>query len=330
MFKSLLLVVVVCSVVAVWSAPKEVRWHDLNNVNQIFEEFERTYQKQYQNEDERQARLEIFKENLKMINQRNAESKTATFGINRFTDMTTEEALQRFTCLRGIVDDNTCPSATEMVRDVVPDSFDWRDKKKVTRVKDQGNCGSCWAFSAVGNLEGQYAIKHNKLRELSEQQIVDCDENDYGCGGGWMASAFVWLQKHGGIESEEDYPYVAPKDQSCKFDKSKAVATVSGCKMFNGKDENALKQVLVSNGPLSIAIDATGIMGYFGGIVEDCPAGGLNHGVLLVGYGIENTTEYWIIKNSWSADWGEQGYFRVKMHENSCNMTAYITSSVVN
>ncbi|KAL0849604.1 hypothetical protein ABMA28_013863 [Loxostege sticticalis] len=324
-----LLFLVVCCVAAVWSAPKAP--YDLNLADQLFEEFVVKHNKQYEHEEERQMRFNIFKDNLNLINQRNRNSKTATYGINRFTDMRLEEVLQKHTCLnyKSVTDDSCPPADFSPGSDPVPESFDWRDKKKVTGIKDQGQCGSCWAFSATGNLEGQYAIKHNELKAFSEQQLVDCDRNDHGCDGGLMGQAFNWLQDNGGIESESDYPYKA-KDGKCKFDKSKVVATVSGCVAFNGTDENVLKKILVSTGPLAIGVNANDFITYDGGVLEDCQGGNLNHGVLLVGYGKEDDVPYWIIKNSWGTGWGEDGYVRVQMYQNGCNLTADIVSAIVN
>ncbi|XP_028167653.1 thiol protease aleurain-like [Ostrinia furnacalis] len=261
----------------------------------------------------------IFKDNLKKINERNKKSKTAVFGINRFTDLTTEEVLQMYTGYR-LNDPYECPPAHDSPDMTPPESLDWRDKNKVTRVKDQGNCGSCWAFSAVGNLEGQYAIKHNELQEFSEQQLVDCDKYDFGCGGGLMDHAFIWLQKNGGIELEKDYPYEG-KDNKCNFDNSKAFATVSNCVRFNvTNNEEMLKQYLATTGPLSIAVDAMPMAAYTGGILDDCASNDLNHGVLLVGYGTENGEPYWLIKNSHGTTFGDNGYIKIRRGINLCNI----------
>jgi C1A family cysteine protease len=158
-----------------------------------------------------------------------------------------------------------------------------------------------------------YAIKTGKSLVLSEQQLVDCDrDEDQGCNGGLMDNAFGYFVKAGGVEQSKDYPYKA-RDQTCKFDKTKTVVQLSGFKDI-AQDEAEIQKALSTVGPLAVAINAEPLQFYDSGIYDgdesDCDPDGLNHGVVIVGYGVEKGKNYWIVRNSWGASWGEQGYFR--------------------
>jgi len=211
-------------------------------------------------------------------------------------------------------------------------AWDWRDHGAVADVKDQGGCGSCWAFSTIGNIEGQYAIKNKKVERFSEQQVVDCDKKSSGCGGGWMEWAMQYIQSQGGLELEADYPY-AGVDNECTFDATKVAVKVKGNHFAPSKDETQIRDMLFENGPLSVAINANPLFSYKGGVVDltasQCSPSALNHGVTLVGYGhdTKQNVDYWLLKNSWNSNWGEKGYFKYARGKGTCGVNTYVITA---
>lgn len=214
-----------------------------------------------------------------------------------------------------------------------PPAWDWRDHGAVTKVKNQGKCGSCWAFSAIGNIEGQWAISGHSLVDLSTQQLTSCDTVDMACEGGIMEQAFDWLvvNNSGVVYTEESYPYVSGDTNvpACGAN----VNPLPGAKISGfvtlAEDEELIEAWLAANGPLAIAVDATVWSFYTGGVLPFCLPFQLNHGVLLVGYDNTAETPYWIIKNSWGPSWGENGYIRIRKGTNECKMKEYVVSAYV-
>ncbi|KAK7904095.1 hypothetical protein WMY93_016702 [Mugilogobius chulae] len=203
----------------------------------------------------------------------------------------------------------------------LPESVDWRDQGAVTPVKNQGDCGCCWAFSATGALEGQHFRKTGDLVSLSEQQLVDCsrDYGNMGCEGGWMDWAFNYVQANGGIDTEESYPYEA-RDADCRYNPATIGATCAGYKDINSGDEGALQDAVADVGPVSVAIDSLASFRFYESGVYDepnCSSSQLTHAVLVVGYGSEGGQDYWIVKNSWGVGWGEAGYIRMSRNKNN-------------
>jgi len=219
--------------------------------------------------------------------------------------------------------------------DAVPAKVDWRPKGYVTAVKNQGQCGSCWAFSATGSLEGQHFNKTKKLVSLSEQNLVDCSkkEGNLGCQGGLMDSGFKYIKKNHGIDTEASYPYTG-KNGRCHFKRSDVGATLKSWKDIPKGNEKALMKAVAEIGPIAIAIDAghPSFQLYKRGVYVEkkCSSKQLDHGVLAVGYGTEGEKKYWLVKNSWGSSWGMEGYIQMeKDHDNMCGIATSASYPIV-
>jgi len=292
-----------------------------------FEEFIRKYNKKY-TAGEYSLRYSNFQESLRRVATANAEGG-AVFGITKFSDMSAAEfknvILMKETL--GSVDTNNNPQFVP--NDALPTTFDWRDHNGVTAVKNQGQCGSCWAFSATEAIESANILKGKTSTSinLSPQQIVDCDHDFvFGCNGGRTSGAYAYIIKVGGQEGIVDYPYTA-KDGTCEFNSSDIELSISTYQSI-ARDESALQTNLVNIGPLSICLDAAHWQDYTSGVLtplQCCPLGlcKLDHCVQLVGY---NTTgNYWTVRNSWGTDWGVEGYISLEIGHNTCGLLDEIT-----
>ncbi|KAJ8724128.1 hypothetical protein PYW07_008108 [Mythimna separata] len=307
----------------------------------LFYNFLTTYSPSYVNEySQMHKRFEIFKNNIKKIHELNVHEKgTAVYGVTRFTDLTYEEFSSTYMGLKkNLTNENQVPMKQADIPNIkVPESFDWRDYDAVTEVKDQGSCGSCWAFSVTGNIEGQWKMQSGQLVSLSEQELVDCDKLDNGCNGGLPDNAYRAIEQMGGLELESDYPYEGTDDK-CVFNKTLAKVKISSAVNITS-NETGMAQWLVHNGPISIGINANAMQFYMGGISHPwrmlCHPTFIDHGVLIVGYGVKDyplfhkKLPYWIIKNSWGKSWGEQGYYRVYRGDGTCGLNTMASSAVI-
>ena len=294
-----------------------------------FQRFLNKYNKKYNTVEEYLLRYDVFKKNLNKFRQNKASYK---MGINQFTDLTPTEFRKRYLNLDMKLLNKINYKKVSVNSNGAPDSWNWIDQGVLGPIKDQGYCGSCWAFSTMGNIEALNTMKTKEYVALSEQQLVDCDtEVDMGCDGGLMEYAFQYLIDNGCM-SQEDYPYVG-YDDTCKYDKDKVVVRIKDWKMLETQDEGEIKEFLYDNGPLAIAINADPFQYYTEGIIDEdewsCDPEGLNHGVVLVGYGSENGVDFWIIRNSWGDYWGEQGYCRVARGKGTCGVNTYVTTAVL-
>lgn len=297
--------------------------------------FKAHYGKQYKNVGEENFRLGVYMTNKEMVEKHNERYRqgleTYELKINRFADQLQDEVSA---LMNGLNATYLKPSLlrTQMLYsnlddEELPESVDWREKGAVTPVKNQGGCGSCWAFSSTGSLEGQLFLKTGKLVSLSEQNLVDCSSSygNNGCRGGLMNQAFAYIKENGGINDGSSYPYEGIESY-CRYRESRVAGTASGYISIPAEDEEALKSAVANVGPISVAINA-GIQSftfYRGGVYNDARCSQtLNHGVLLVGYGTENGQDYWLVKNSWGPMWGDNGYVKIARNEgNLCGIAS--------
>ncbi|KAG8365532.1 hypothetical protein BUALT_Bualt18G0114900 [Buddleja alternifolia] len=276
------------------------------------------YGRAYKDEAEKAERLRIFKENVEYIESFNeAGVKPYKLAVNKFADLTNEEfqASRNGFKMGSHLKSSKVASFRYANVSAVPSSMDWRKKGAVTGIKDQGQCGCCWAFSAVAATEGINQLKTGKLISLSEQELVDCDTSeDEGCNGGLMDSAFEFIIGNHGLTTESNYPYEGT-DGTCNSKKeSSSVAKITGYEDVPANSESALLKA-VANQPISVAIDAGGsdFQFYSSGVFTGECGTELDHGVTAVGYDkTSDGTKYWLVKNSWGSSWGEKGYIRMQ------------------
>ncbi|XP_072449702.1 cathepsin L2-like [Chiloscyllium punctatum] len=289
------------------------------------------HNKQYE-EHEKDYRRLVWEDNRRYIEQHNLEhamgKHTFTVGMNQFGDLTFDE-FRHLLSASSINDAEKISSKvfTAQQNIQLPSTVDWRPKGYVTSVKDQGQCGSCWAFSTTGVLEGQVFNKTGKLISLSEQYLMDCSRavGNAGCKGGSVLAGFLFI-KEKGITSEQSYPYTA-KDGNCTFNQNDIVATCKGVQQIPSGSEVDLAAAVATVGPISAGIDAEhrSFMLYKSGIFYEprCSTTKLDHGILVVGYGTENQKPFWIVKNSWGASWGNRGYVHMaKDLDNNCGIAS--------
>jgi len=288
------------------------------------------FNKTYASTEEYNLKMEIFAENVERANRMNAEhilvGGDAVFGLNQFSDM----SLAEFKATMLTAKPRAAHPSEEVAVEFTPNRFysemprdvDWRNNGAITSTKDQGNCGSCWAFSATEAVESFYQIKTGSLQVLSPQQITSCDPYDYGCNGGWPYDAFTYLAGVGGQQSEVSYPYTSGttgQTGQCKFNAASIIAKVKGYKSVTG-GETGLANAVASLGPTSVCVAAEDWFSYTGGVLRQC-TGQVDHCVQAVGY----TSDYWIVRNSWGTGWGVSGYIFIARGGDLCLIADYVT-----
>lgn len=305
------------------------------SLDEAWETWKITHKREYNGLNEESIRRTIWEKNMLFIEAHNKEYElgiyTYDLGMNHFGDMTLEEVAEKVMGLQMPMYRD--PANTFVPDDRVgklPKSIDYRKLGYVTSVKNQGSCGSCWAFSSVGALEGQLMKTKGQLVDLSPQNLVDCVTENDGCGGGYMTNAFRYVSNNQGIDSEESYPYVGT-DQQCAYNTSGVAASCRGYKEIPQGNERALTAAVANVGPVSVGIDAmqSTFLYYKSGVYYDpnCNKEDVNHAVLAVGYGATpRGKKYWIVKNSWGEEWGKKGYVLMARNRNNACGIANLAS----
>jgi len=302
--------------------------------NDTFESFMQKYDKVYASEEEAYRRT-VFGQNKARIITMNAEAQQsgsdAVFAINEFSDLTPEEFKKMYKGYKPSGTPRTIPSMEDFdLTAPIPTSYDWRKQSDaVTAVKDQGRCGSCWAFSATEGIESAWILKKKEQVVLAPQQVVSCDKKDGGCNGGDLPSAFDYV-KQNGQEGEKDYPYTSGRSGqtgTCQFKSQFVVVHISGFSYATRRrNETEMQAASLANGPLSVCVDANSWQSYHSGILQKC-GNSLDHCVQIVGWDVDATSKipYWIVRNSWGTGWGISGYIYVAMNKNLCGIATEAT-----
>jgi len=296
---------------------------------QQFDEYTRFWNKTSYSHVERAARFENFKMNAVKIAQMNAQTKArgfgATFGFTKFSDWSEREQAS----LNGFVRSENRPPRISVEKraplQAPGTKIDWVAKGKTTPVKDQGQCGSCWAFSTTETVESAILMANKKVVPLAPQEIVDCDGSDSGCNGGDPQEALGWVKQQGGLDTEQCYPYTA-QDGTCASSQCSPAGNVAQVIPI-GSDESATYTALGKYGPLSICADASSWSNYQGGVLTGDQCGSdVDHAIQLTGYSPDQGG-YWIVRNSWGSDWGENGFIYLQYGQNTCDMTSETTAA---
>lgn len=262
-------------------------------------------------------RFPIFMENVQYIETMNQQVDSPfRLHINQYADLSKEEFVKYFT--GSNFSSGACAQYKSTNVTDIPDSVDWRTKNIITPVKDQGQCGSCWAFAVTEVLESVYALKTGDLEVLSPQELVDCDKSSYGCQGGYPEQALLYVEDHG-LELEKDYPYTAT-DGTCKSS-GDTKYKLNKCFEVPPNNEKVLKEA-VSQAPVVglIEADQRVFQFYKSGVIPSSQCGtSLDHAIQIVGYGTDNGKDYWLVRNSWGSSWGENGYVRLERTDSENN-----------
>jgi len=301
----------------------------------LFQSWMFDHKKQYTNKAEYQYRLAVFADNTETIQKLNENSNGgATFAINEFSDLTETEFAEAYLGYRPTGQPEETRDVLTLTGVGAPDKFSWNDKGKLTAVKDQKQCGSCWAFSATENIESVWMIAKgltpSDMKDLAPQQIVDCDKHDGGCNGGNPPTAYEYVISAGGMDTEASYPYKAV-NEACHFVKNDVFATISSYKYATKtRNEEEMKEATATVSPISICVDAQPWQHYSSGIMmkSQCSTS-LDHCVQVEGYDTSASTPYWNVRNSWGTRWGEKGYIRLQYGQNTCGLAQESTTAIV-
>jgi C1A family cysteine protease len=315
--------IAVLSAVLAATASATLYRDDASQQKFMWESFKREYNKNYSSMDEENHRFNTFLNNLKVADERNAAERaaggSAVHGITHFSDLSQAEFESRYLLSDPKMKLGEAKlDATERTVDTLASLVDWTGKL-TTPVKNQGYCGSCWAFSATEQIESDAMRTLGKSWTLSPEQIVQCDTTSYGCNGGWTEHAYKYVKGAGGLATEASYPYSSyyGTTGSCHSSSSQYVVTVTGYTTISG--ESNMAAWVQQHGPLSVCVDASTWNSYNGGIMKSCGKQ-VDHCVQAVG--VDATSSgYWKVRNSWGTSWGESGFIRLAYGANTCAIT---------
>ncbi|GET88036.1 cathepsin L-like protease [Leishmania tarentolae] len=331
------IVVTILFVVCYGSALIAQTPHEVDNfiASGHYHRFKKRHGKPFGDDAAEGHRFDAFKKNMQTAYVLTAQNPHAYYDVSgKFSDLTPQEFAKLYLnpdyYARHLKNHKEHVRVHEGIRGGAM-SVDWREKGAVTPVKDQGMCGSCWAFATIGSIEGQWATHGHPLTALSEQMLVSCDTVDKGCSGGLMDQAMAWIiENHSGdVFTETDYPYTSSSGTTLPCQNKGTIgARIKGYVSLE-QNEDAIAEWVEKEGPVAVAVDASTWQLYLGGVVSNCFALSLNHGVLVVGFNKTATPPYWIVKNSWGTSWGENGYIRLAMKTNQCMLNQYAVSATV-
>ncbi|XP_050379668.1 zingipain-2-like [Argentina anserina] len=320
-----------------WSSEATSRNVQDASIYERYEQWMAQYGRQYSYMNEKEARFNIFKKNVAFIESSNNANKPYKMSVNQFSDLTTEEFLDKRTGFKGPGDIPVpLPTTTFKYENVsmVPSSLDWRTKGAVMPVKDQGDCGSCWAFATVGALEGAHQLATGELVSLSEQELVDCNTVNFGCGGGYPDVAFEYIINKHGLTNEANYPYNASDNVCNATEAGSPSGSITRYEDVPANNELDLLKA-VANQPVSVCFEVTQeFMHYSSGVFTGPCGTQVNHCVTAIGYGTSDEgMDYWLLKNSWGTNWGDEGYFRMQRNveavEGMCGIATLSAYAIV-
>ncbi|XP_033493577.1 cathepsin K-like [Epinephelus lanceolatus] len=303
-------------------------------LNKVWDEWQIKHGKVYDNQTEVVFRRAVWEKNMQLVLRHNQEASAGkhsfTMGLNHLADMTAEEINERMNGLKLEEPVNfsnvTFKEASGLS---IPQSVDWRKSGLVSPVQNQGLCGSCWAFSSLGALEGQMKKTTGVLVPLSPQNLVDCSTRDgnHGCNGGYISKAFSYVIRNGGVDSESFYPY-EHQNGKCRYSAKGKAGYCSNFHILPRGDEKILQAAVASVGPVAVAVNAMlqSFHLYRGGLYNapGCNPKFINHAVLVVGYGTDGGQDFWLVKNSWGTAWGEEGFIRIARNKNNlCGIASF-------
>ncbi|XP_013420646.1 digestive cysteine proteinase 1-like [Lingula anatina] len=308
---------------------REYVHHDDLHIHEMFEDFKKTYQRNFMTIKEHETRKFNFRHNVRFIHSKNRAGLSYKVAVNHLADRSPWEMKKMRGRLYKPGYNGGLPFNKKMYESIkLPSQVDWRNYGAVTPVKDQAVCGSCWSFGTTGTLEGTYFLMTGKLLKLSQQELIDCSwgEGNMGCDGGDDFLAYQWIRKHGGLTTEEIYGSYMAVDGKCHWKTNGTRVQIKVWYNVTSGDSDALKMALAKHGPISVAIDAShkSFSFYSNGVYYEPKCGNapeqLDHAVLAVGYGTMNGKAYWLVKNSWSTYWGNDGYVLMAQKDNNCGV----------